>query len=766
MARIVNVEARGLRGRDFSYELEQLVLITGAVGSGKTSVADAVRFAALGFIPEIGKTNAATGLLMSGREMSVGLTLQAGPGEERTSVQRSLSHFRGSLKGNSSVSWLNQKAPMTEHGEEIVGTFGADQREVEENLDLRSLLNASPNQRAKRLEQILDASGASPEQIREWMKALALARMSGREADDVWDAGDLALAVRAWSDTLDGALVNAVEMVIAALRDHLAESLGNALERVSLDRADLQQSLAKRGAARAELEDRIAGLGIPTETLADLRVRRQTLTDEAAALRERSRAQQELAGQLEEAKAAVEAAELEAARLQALEDDIRTSRSRLMELEQLEPDAPAPFDAPAFAPSERLAAQIALVRSMKASAPDQPTAPPAPVLIDLGPLERDLADGRAALEEAKANPWVVAWGLAQQVESGSEAMTNLIGHIEANLPDAERLQAAFAHRQQSLEDAKGRNEQIAAEHEEASRLFRGSVVRYEAGLEDVKQAEEALVALRQSETERYNSDLERRSAAHNEALEARTGWETAIGEVRVALNAQLKDQEKVTAAVAHARQRYSDLAGRNPFDIQAAIDRVTAIDQELVDVDSQIEQLGRADARRSEMETITREIQQAEADLEATRAVEWALQRIRERDLGARGEPILSRMRTFLKAAGRSEVPYFKAENRQVDFGWVRGDRPIHVSSMSGGETALYVTALAAAIIALRAPACRVLLVEAAEAGPIMGALLRGIEAVSGELDNAIVTTWVPVQDGATIKGWQHIDLTPAAVTA
>lgn len=477
MTRITNVEARGFRGRDFAYTLEQLVLITGAVGSGKTSVADAVRFGALGFVPELGKTNAATGLLMSGREMDVTLGLSAGPGDS-TAIQRSLSHFRGSLKGNASASWLNQKAPMSEHGEEILGTFGADQREVEENLDLRSLLNASPNQRAKRLEQILDASGASPDQIREWMKALALARLSGREANDVWDASDLALAVRAWSDTLDGDLCNAIDTVINGLRDNLAESLGNALERAGLDRADLQQSLAKRTAARAELEDRIAGMGVPTETLADLRERRQALTDEAATIREKARAQQELNEQIEQAKAAVAESELEAARLQALEQEIAVDRERLLELEQLEPDAPPAFAASDFTPSDRLAAQEALVASLEKAAPDKPTAPAQPLPIHLGPLERNLATASEALAQAQDSPWVRVWQYAERLKEVHPPhqvgewpnMTTLAdelhGICDPHLPDAEALQQSLKAQREQLDNAITRNGEIAARSED------------------------------------------------------------------------------------------------------------------------------------------------------------------------------------------------------------------------------------------------------------------------------------------------------------
>ena len=62
-----------------------------------------------------------------------------------------------------------------------------------------------------------------------------------------------------------------------------------------------------------------------------------------------------------------------------------------------------------------------------------------------------------------------------------------------------------------------------------------------------------------------------------------------------------------------------------------------------------------AEAHPRTADELVAEIQRAEAERDVFTAAEWAAQRLRERDLAARGGPILDRMRTFLRAAGRTE---------------------------------------------------------------------------------------------------------------
>lgn len=75
---ITKVEATNLKGRTFSYELSPAVAIVGDNFTGKTSIIDAIRLALIGYIPELGKTNAATYQLASDDPMTVLLTLDNG----------------------------------------------------------------------------------------------------------------------------------------------------------------------------------------------------------------------------------------------------------------------------------------------------------------------------------------------------------------------------------------------------------------------------------------------------------------------------------------------------------------------------------------------------------------------------------------------------------------------------------------------------------------------------------------------------------------
>lgn len=75
---IAKVQATNLKGRTFSYELSPAVAIVGDNFTGKTSIIDAIRLGLIGYIPELGNTNAATYQLASGQDMTVMLTLSNG----------------------------------------------------------------------------------------------------------------------------------------------------------------------------------------------------------------------------------------------------------------------------------------------------------------------------------------------------------------------------------------------------------------------------------------------------------------------------------------------------------------------------------------------------------------------------------------------------------------------------------------------------------------------------------------------------------------
>lgn len=69
--KLTHIEATGLKGEPFAYDLSSAVAIVGPNFTGKTRVIDAIRLVLLGYLPELGKTNRATWGLASGSEMIV-----------------------------------------------------------------------------------------------------------------------------------------------------------------------------------------------------------------------------------------------------------------------------------------------------------------------------------------------------------------------------------------------------------------------------------------------------------------------------------------------------------------------------------------------------------------------------------------------------------------------------------------------------------------------------------------------------------------------
>ncbi len=69
---IKSISGANIKGRTFNHDLGALNLITGPNKRGKSAIADACRLVLLGYLPELGKTNADTFRLCSADKMEVG----------------------------------------------------------------------------------------------------------------------------------------------------------------------------------------------------------------------------------------------------------------------------------------------------------------------------------------------------------------------------------------------------------------------------------------------------------------------------------------------------------------------------------------------------------------------------------------------------------------------------------------------------------------------------------------------------------------------
>ncbi len=140
----------GLKGGDRSIRLDRRNLITGPNGSGKTSVAQGFKILALGYDPALGKRPMDTAELMAADKLKITLELDDG----RT-MSRSIQKKDDGFETSAHASWIG-KATATKHKAEIERLFGTTSEEVEECLDISTLLALSANKRSAKLEELKD----------------------------------------------------------------------------------------------------------------------------------------------------------------------------------------------------------------------------------------------------------------------------------------------------------------------------------------------------------------------------------------------------------------------------------------------------------------------------------------------------------------------------------------------------------------------------------------------------------------------------------
>jgi hypothetical protein len=308
----------------------------------------------------------------------------------------------------------------------------------------------------------------------------------------------------------------------------------------------------------------------------------------------------------------------------------------------------------------------------------------------------------------------------------------------------------------------------AAANAKATKAYDAAVAVSDKWAARLKAAQEAAQEARRAATDARQKQLAAsagKAEAYENAVARRAAVVDANAQKRKRLLAQAADaegsvkgwQQQIDAEAAAHREAIARLAGVDavaPATPHAAGD-IEALEQEQAQIDRLREDVEGSDARRREMEVLVAEIEATEAEGKVYAAVEWALGRLRERDVANRGAPLLDTMRAFLRHAGREEEPYLRATKAATEFGWrTKAGAEVALEALSGGETVLFTTALAAAVVSLRAPELRVLIVEAAELGSngAQHAAMLGLTAV--ELDNALLATCAPVDPPA---GWNAV---------
>jgi hypothetical protein len=734
MTRQLQVQTQGVKlARTTQLSFGKRTLVSAPNESGKSMLAESIRFAALGFIPALGKTNQATAALMCGDQMRVLVELEDG----RTFYREMNRGPKGVLSGAVECSWLKNAKP-TEHAQEILQLFGKEEADVAEVMDIRELLKAPPNKRAERIEAILDAGAQTPETLAERIAELTTRRLAEKEDAEL---EDWRVLIPVLPPTMRENLKEIAGMLAAKVKDGGAPS---ALTWSNKEKRANNTELKKKVQARKELETRLENLPrITKEDVASLKLQRTKVLEGVGALKERAEAaHQEKLGferlqdevhdtgnEVQRAKALAEQAEEAKARLKGLKTRLTKETNQAKKL-----NAPPSPDLSDAEEQDALAAE-AETEANRFRVED--IEPPRDE-------ERRLLHAKQNLDHAERSPWKQVHDIACELDGDPRMAKTDSGWVEGRLHDiidiadkqlggieelreqVTETQAAYNVAMEAYNKAqvnrmdrvrrKKRLMDEVRQHREKAEEIRGRILR------DHRQATKAYDEKREallSHTQQLRRDIDR-----DEAIVKRAGH-------------GLKDAER---RYQEAQQRLAN-AGDPPDipKIRKEIDELLAKADTLA---KQSEEALTNEAQRHTLELMIADIKSLEVCREIFTAVEWACQRVREEGIASTGGSCIATMTAFLEGAERDEVPYFDSRKGQVYIGWRKDGNEVGVQVMSGFGYTLFCAALTAAILVARGAPLRILLVEAGEVDRWnLPHLLNGIAAVDDGLTASIVMT-------------------------
>lgn len=806
MSRIQSLAIGGLKASDRTVDLDQRNLLLGPVGSGKTSVEDAIAFLALGYVPRLGKALQTTArLLRDGeRRLEVKATL-----DDRRTIRRALVLVGKSLTLEAEASWVSVDESVTTHANAITDLFGATPLAAEQHVDIRSLITATPNERARHVSAMLDATGMTPAVALRWALALTTLRVAEHERIPDTIERTEALAEPLYQ-TLEPATQKAIDQVRQLLGELVRDNTSDeALAKIKAAKSEATKAAREKTAARKEIETARAAASGAESALPQLEAAERAARDRLSRSAEKIEAHQRLAGArtstsvlLEALRAQVpEAQEALSASLERLtvdlpgmieaEDRLALELSEIVDPDEIASPVPVAVSQEAISEAQRIDAEAAaMVRPTDAeSALDAKRVRlageiaaiviPQPVTTSNEAYRLEVAE--AELESAMGSHWRIVEAIADKIARSfpeDAATLRALAAKEGNTIQA--LTAARDQRAHELEEAKAAESRVASEIEAATKRHGALTLEMRSVIAD----RDALSGRRILEKNaKHQAAFNIRSAAVNAANAANTMAQGAhaqrVGERRKILDANAAArsairtkiatseakrrslemeargaQERVDKIEADAKEAAARLAGleASGIDVDAVKAEFRAAEAEVASLAPRLAEARRQAAQKAEMDRLIDEIERAQAWSVAISAAEWASTTVRNMDLAARAGGLEVGMRLFLAGAGRSESPYLRAGKGLCDFGWRRGTSEISIEALSGGEFALIATALAVASLDLRRPPLRILSVEAAElgSGEPFYALLRGIEAMASVIDQAFVATNANVREPET----------------
>ena len=756
----MKLRTEGLKGHDADVTLARLVTVVAPNGSGKSSLSEAIRFAVLGYSPAFGKRPQDTAALLRGRRMSVDWQI-----DDLHTISRVLTAKEdGGYQTTVSASWVKRVKGAQPH-QEILQLFGRDEQDIAEMLDVRELLGLTPNLRAARLQAILAAASATPEDLAAEIAAQTVMRLAEVDPDRMPE--DYRTLMPLLNDGMRAALKQLAPTLLAKLRE---TGIAGVCEWSNASKREHAAAAKNKAAAAHELGERLAGYGeAAADEIARLEADRDRLRGELGAAQERNRAATARQATIESA-----ARELERAweKLQAAKARRETVSREIVEhardprrLAEIESELEA-MQAPV--PEEQAEVGELLAKAAEADRQAQAVFVPDPIERRSARWAEQVATITEYIDTAEQSPWrrVRAIGLAIEADA--------VGKSER----IQRLQS-LASELCALADAHGPD-----------------VLGLVRQLTDTKQwyadalAEEAAAEERRQHTVETHLDHQHiaercRSAANELLTAAATAYDHARAEfaarrdpliaerddLRRGIERRRQDAADADAAMARAEDAYKSAArrvrdfGDAPEVIEDASNDLQA---ELSECARRLAEHARLKAARDELTALVAELERAQVLRDVFTALEWAAQQVRAQQVTEAGGPLKAHMRRFLAAAGRKEDTFFHAAGGVCDLGWITsaGDEVL-VQALSGAEWVIYTSALVYAMLMLRDPLVKVLLVDAGHCDEAnTAALMNAIEAVSDDLTLALVEHYR--EPMGVSEAWQVVRLSNgrAAVAA
>ena len=666
---------------------------------------------------------------MRGREMSVEITLDDG----KTFTRR----VETTGKGNTSdveCSWL-KNAKSAEHHSAVVDLFGEEEIDAAESLDIRELLAATPGKRAERIETLLSAGTATPKELAELMGELTARRLAGKELTELDNWRHL---LRIIPEGQMIALKSAGPMLEAKLTEG---GIPTATDWANEEKRRRVKELKQKAAAKKELESRIESMPKGDWKRAkEFREERDRLQRDMGAARERLEGMNDMEAdrkQTQDSMAEVEKriggvdelvtgahldlkkAKQDKKKITALKKKLKsfeTDKNAIAELGEeaaaLEAKVGDRFQEPEIPKSAFEHAEVTTISAKLASVQSSDWNRVLEIvdLLEKGPVRT--ADYEPIQELKK----LAVKGLGDD----PAGLERTLARAKKNLTKAEKAEkTALAKRKKDLEAFGKKRKEVDDLRAKANKL------RDEAAPQSRKVDDEI-------------AELER-------------GFYAAENSLKMAE----REQKELHDRRAYLKERLAGLS--KPKKITD--DRV-AIQDKIDKVSTDLEAVSGAIAAKGELTAIVMEIERGGAEKAVFDALEWAGKRAREKGITEAGGPLVGAMSTFLDAAGRDEVPYFKADRKACEIGWTNTDgQQVPIQALSGGEWCLFAAALTAAVVSMRKAPLRVLLVEAGEAdqATLVG-VVAGISAIAEGLTHAIVMTQA-VKFPTKTKGWKVIKL-------